>query len=376
MSLLPTKRALETWVLGAWYDGAMRTLAQRCLTAALAPLGWLVALVAQRRRQRAQVLATQLANREAPAAGHLALGTTALPPVIVVGNLTVGGTGKTPVVGWLAAQLRAQGKRVGVVSRGYGRSAGAAVRVAPGDSAALVGDEPAWLAATAGCPVAVGQDRVAALRLLAGDVDVVLADDGLQHHALPRCLEMIVVDATRAEPLGNGRCLPAGPLRELPNFVGPAQMVLFNHGAAPAAQLATAPVPAWASTATALHFVVQPQVAVNLVTGESRSLASFADAVAVAGIGHPERFFRALQTAGAGVQQRVPFTDHHAYTAANLAPFAGRPVLMTAKDAVKCAAFAAPNWWRVEANVEFAPGEGERLLRVVLATLGALEVGS
>ncbi len=369
MSLLPTKRALEVWVLGAWYDGATRTLAQRCFTAALAPLGWLVALVAQRRRQRAQVLATQLANREAPAAGHLALGTTALPPVIVVGNLTVGGTGKTPVVAWLAAQLRAQGKRVGVVSRGYGRSAASARRVVPGDSAVLVGDEPAWLAATIGCPVAVGQDRVAAVGLLAGDVDVVLADDGLQHHALPRCLEVIVVDATRAAPLGNGRCLPAGPLRELPGFVGPAQVVLFNHGAAPAALLATAAVPAWASTATALHFAVQPQVAVNLVTGESRSLASFTDTVAVAGIGHPERFFHALQAAGAGLRQTCGFADHHAFTAADLAPFAGMPLLMTAKDAVKCAAFAAPNWWRVEAVVAFAPGEGERLLRAALSAL-------
>jgi tetraacyldisaccharide 4'-kinase len=132
----------------------------------------------------------------------------------VVGNLTVGGTGKTPLVAWLAAQLQAHGKKVGLVSRGYGRGAATVRRVASGDSAALVGDEPAWLAANTGCAVAVGQDRVAALRLLAGEVDVVLADDGLQHHALPRRLEIIVIDATRAAPLGNGRCLPAGPLRE------------------------------------------------------------------------------------------------------------------------------------------------------------------
>ena len=98
--------------------------------------------------------------------------------------------------------------------------------------------------------------------------------------------------------------------------------------------------------------------------------------MAVAGIGHPERFFRALQAAGAGLSQTCGFPDHHAYTAADLAPFAGLPVLMTAKDAVKCAAFAAPNWWRVEATMEFAPGQGERLLQVVLATLGELEVRS
>ena len=350
MSLLPNKRALEAWVLGAWYDGAARSWAQVGFTAVLAPLGWLVARVARQRRQRVHSSA-------------------ALPPVIVVGNLTVGGTGKTPVVAWLATQLQAQGKRVGLVSRGYGRSAATARRVAPGDSAALVGDEPAWLAANTGCAVAVGQDRVAALRLLAGEVDVVLADDGLQHHALPRCLEVIVVDATRAAPLGNGLCLPAGPLRELPDFVGPAQVVLFNHGAVPVAQLAKATVPQWAQSATALHFAVRPKVAVNLVTGESRSLASFTDAVAVAGIGHPERFFHALQAAGAGVEQRVPFTDHHAYTAADLSPFAGLPVLMTAKDAVKCSAFAEPNWWRVDAALEFAPGEGECLLQAVLAAL-------
>ena len=350
MSLLPHKRALEAWVLGAWYDGAARSWAQVGFTAVLAPLGWLVARVARQRRQRA------------PAS-------VALPPVVVVGNLTVGGTGKTPVVAWLAAQLQTHGKRVGLVSRGYGRSAATVRRVASGDSAALVGDEPAWLAANTGCAVAVGQDRVAALRLLAGEVDVVLADDGLQHHALPRRLEIIVVDATRAEPLGNGRCLPAGPLRELPDFVGPEQVVLCNHGAVSVAQLAAAPVPAWASTATVLHFAVRPQVAVNLVTGESRPLASFTGAVAVAGIGHPERFFRALQAAGAGVQQHMPFSDHHAYTAADLSPFVGLSVLMTAKDAVKCAAFAAPNWWRVDAALEFVPGEGERLLRAVLAAL-------
>jgi tetraacyldisaccharide 4'-kinase len=369
VSLLATKRALEAWVLGAWYDGAARSWAQVGLTALLAPLGWLVARVARQRRQRAFHVAMSLTPEKADAASPVVPHTGALPPVVVVGNLTVGGTGKTPVVAWLAAQLQVHGKRVGLVSRGYGRSAATARRVAPGDSAVLVGDEPAWLAATTGCPVAVGHDRVAALGLLAGEVEIVLADDGLQHHALQRRLEIIVVDSTRAKPLGNGRCLPAGPLRELPGFVGPAQVVLFNHGAVSAAQLAAAPVPAWASTATALHFAVQPQLAVNLVTGESRPLASFTDAVAVAGIGHPERFFRALQAAGAGVQQRVSFTDHHAYTAADLAPFAGMPVLMTTKDAVKCATFATPNWWLVEAAVEFAPGEGERLLRAVLAAV-------
>lgn len=353
MSLLPTKRGLEAWVLGAWYGGSTRSFAQRVFTAVLAPLGWLVARVAQRRRQRALV-------------------TPALPPVIVVGNLTVGGTGKTPVVAWLAAQLRARGKRVGVVSRGYGRSAATPRRVAPGDSVALVGDEPAWLADTTGCPVAVGQDRVAALRLLVGDVEVVLADDGLQHHALPRRLEVIVIDATRAEPLGNGRCLPAGPLRELPSFIGPAQVVLFNHGAVAAAPFAAAPVPAWAGAAMHLHFAVRPQLAVNLVTGETRALAAFTDAVAVAGVGNPERFFRSLQTAGCSLRQACAFPDHHAYTAADLAPFTGLPVLMTAKDAVKCAAFATPDWWRVEATVEFAPGDGERLLRAVLAVTADL----
>ncbi len=369
MSRLPTKRTLEAWVLGAWYGGTERSVVQRWFTAVLAPLGWWVARLARRRRERAHVAGQLGVYSAARADSGVGSAAAALPPVVVVGNLTVGGTGKTPVVAWLAAQLRARGKRVGVVSRGYGRSAATACRVAPGDSAVLVGDEPAWLAATTGCPVAVGRDRVAALRLLAGDVDVVLADDGLQHHALPRRLEVVVVDATRAEPFGNGRCLPAGPLRELPGFIGPGHVVLFNHGAVPASQFAAAPVPAWASAAMTLHFAVRPQVAVNLVTGEARALATFTDAVAVAGIGHPERFFRSLQAAGAGVRQACGFPDHHAYTPADLAPFAGLPVLMTAKDAVKCAAFAVPDWWRVEAAVEFAPGEGERLLRAVLAAM-------
>ena len=367
-----SEAGLERWVLAAWYGGGRLSLAQRAFVALMTPLGWWVGRVAAGRRLRAAKSAAAVSG---------------LPPVIVIGNLTVGGTGKTPVVAWLAAALRARGVRVGLVSRGHGRDGRTERRVASGDAPAEVGDEPAWLATTTGCPMAVGHDRRAAVALLAGEVDVVLADDGLQHHALPRRLEVIVVDVTRPRPLGNGRCLPAGPLREPTGFVGSSQVVLCNHGALVDEMALAAPangnVPrpangmdrlAWAHAATVLHFGVRATRAVNLVTGEHRALAALGRAVAVAGIGNPERFFEGLRVAGVELLTTRAFPDHHDYAPGELAEWgvdagaaSATPLLMTAKDAVKCAPFALAHWWRVETELVFAPGDGERLLERVLA---------
>ncbi len=374
MISLLRRGGLEHWVVQAWYGALERSRCQRWWVTVLMPLAWCVAAVARRRRQRAvrHMLGRPLVD------GLL------LPPVVVVGNLTVGGTGKTPVVAWLARQLLARGQRVGLVSRGHGRASLKVRRVLPGDSVTTVGDEPAWLAAQTGCPVVVGRDRLAAAAALIGEVSVVLSDDGLQHWRLPRRLEIVVVDATRSPLLGTGRCVPAGPLRELPDFIGPGQIVLFNHGAAisgegavvgVAAAAAAFSVPDWARRATVLHCAVQPRLAVNLRSGERRPLAAFTAAAGfsgahvVAGIGHPERFFAGLRAAGVMLASVRALPDHHAFTAEDFSGLEGT-VLMTDKDAVKCAGFAGPDWWRVEAELQFAAGAGEQLLQAVLAVVG------
>jgi tetraacyldisaccharide 4'-kinase len=344
----------EGWVLAAWYGGEGRTLLQRVFVWCMAPLGWMVGRLAARRR------------------GQARRSTVDLPPVIA----------------WLAAALRTRGLRVGLVSRGHGRQGQTARRVSPGDLPALVGDEPAWLAASTGVPVAVGRDRRAATGLLAGEVDLVLADDGLQHHSLPRCLEVIVVDVTRPWPLGNGRCLPAGPLREPVDFVGAAQVVLCNHGIPPTVGKVPATVASWAQRATVLHFGLRATAAVHLRTGERRPLSAFGPVLAVAGIGNPQRFFDGLVAAGVTLGATRIFPDHHAYVPEDFrerSPASGGPVdgataaiglpvLMTAKDAVKCAAFAADDWWRVDTELAFAPGDDRKFMDRVLAALGRGEV--
>lgn len=256
-------------------------------------------------------------------------------PVIVVGNISVGGTGKTPVVIWLVQQLAAMGMRPGVVSRGYGGRLGQTpVQVLPQHRPDEVGDEPCLIAARSGVPVVIGRDRVAAARLLRAqtDVDVIVADDGLQHYRLGRTLEICVVDGVRG--LGNGACLPAGPLREPPARLAAVDFILVNGGTWTPPGSA-APVP-WA------RFGLQVAPLRRLGDGhDAGSLASLAGqrVHAVAGIGHPQRFFDLLTAAGLQVQPQA-FADHHAYTAADFAALTDAPILMTEKDAVKARGLA------------------------------------
>lgn len=255
-------------------------------------------------------------------------------PVIVVGNLTVGGTGKTPLVIWLARHLAARGWRPGVVSRGYGARVVASTPVGPGTDPGRAGDEPVLIAQRAGCPVVVDRDRVRGARWLLEEArcDVVIADDGLQHYRLARDVEIVVVDGARR--FGNGFLLPAGPLREGRARLAAADLVIANG------------VPAVGEHSMA----VVPGEAYALADGTRRQpLAAWEGrpVVAVAGIGHPERFFRMLEDAGLRVEGR-PFADHHRYAAADVAPPRdGRPLLVTEKDAVKCRAFAGPAHWVV-----------------------------
>jgi tetraacyldisaccharide 4'-kinase len=271
-------------------------------------------------------------------------------PVVVVGNITVGGAGKTPLVATLVEQLRARGRRPGIVSRGYGRRRDDVRAVRAGDDAADVGDEPLVLVAS-GAPVHVGRDRpAAALALLAAhpDVDVIVADDGLQHYALARDVEIAVVDATRG--LGNRMLLPAGPLREPPSRLATVDAVVTLLAGAASGDTVVAP--------REFAMTQQPQPWRNLVDPsrafDPRLLRDPA-AVAIAGIAHPDRFFDALRTQGfAGATQR--FADHHRYSRADVA-FADAPaILMTEKDAVKCRAFADARMWMqpIRAKVDAA----------------------
>jgi len=253
-------------------------------------------------------------------------------PVIVVGNLTAGGTGKTPLTLALVEALRARGHRPGVVSRGHGGRQRDPMLLDERPDPAEVGDEPCLIRA-GGVPVAVGRDRPAAARLLLdAGCDVIVADDGLQHYRLARDVEICVIDGTRR--FGNGRLLPAGPLREPLARLRGVDFRVCNGGTA-----ATGEVP----------MRLQGDSAQALSDGREQPLDAFAGRRlhAVAAIGHPQRFFDSLRERG--IEAVVhPFADHHAFVRADLDFGDQLPVLMTAKDAVKCRRLARPgDWWSV-----------------------------
>lgn len=264
----------------------------------------------------------------------------ALPvPVIVVGNVTAGGTGKTPLTIALVDQLRAAGWKPGVASRGYGRQEAKLARWVDADTdTALGGDEPVLIAWKTGVPVRVDADRVAAGKaLIEAGCDIIVCDDGLQHYRLSRDIEIEVVDAQRR--YGNGRLIPAGPLREPASRARDCDFRVVNLGQASAdpAAMAACGFGEWAMQ---LHIDrAQP-----LSGGRARALSHFRGqrVHAVAGIAHPQRFFDMLRAQGIGVVPHA-FADHHAYQAADLRFGSELPVLMTEKDAVKCKAFA--NEW-------------------------------
>ncbi|MBN7798407.1 tetraacyldisaccharide 4'-kinase [Parahaliea mediterranea] len=248
-------------------------------------------------------------------------------PVVVVGNITVGGTGKTPIVIALVEALRAAGHRPGVVSRGYGGSGGAyPLAVTAASDAAQVGDEPLLIARRTGAPCVVDPDRGrAAARLEADyDVDLIISDDGLQHYRLRRDFEIAVLDAQRRT--GNGWCLPAGPLREPAGRLANVDWVLLRGGD---------------GARDGVRYL--PTALVDVASGERRDFSPGALSPrvrAIAGIGQPAQFFASLRAAGFEVSETV-FPDHHHFSLADLAG-ENTPVIMTEKDAVKCAGLLAP----------------------------------
>lgn len=268
-------------------------------------------------------------------------------PVIVVGNLTVGGTGKTPVVIWLVEQLRARGWKPGIVSRGYGGSSRTWPRevTVDGDPAEL-GDEPVLLAQRLGCPIVVGPSRVADARQLLAQhgVNIIVADDGLQHYALQRDIEIAVVDGQRG--LGNGLLLPAGPLREPAARLGQVDCVLVNGG----------------HSDTGLRMDLQAVEVVRLDGQVRRSLSDFAGMPvhAVAGIGNPDRFFATLREAGLVVHPH-PMRDHHQFSPADIEWPDTIDVIMTEKDAVKCRSFATERHWYLRVDAVLSDAAGRRM---------------
>ena len=269
-------------------------------------------------------------------------------PVIVVGNITVGGTGKTPLVLRIADLLKRSGYRPGIVTRGYrGASRHWPRAVTPSTDASEVGDEAVLLARRSGCPVMAGPDRVASGRLLIEQgCTVLVSDDGLQHYHLDRDIEIAVIDGTRR--FGNGLCLPAGPLRE------------------PVGRLRTV-------TLRVAQGVPEPgEIGMSLVPGQVYRLQNPVEQAdlddfrvgsvhAVAGIGNPERFFSSLRSLGVDVIPHA-FPDHHAFQACDLVFGDDIPVLMTEKDAVKCQTFARPHFWVLPVTAQPVAELTERLL--------------
>jgi tetraacyldisaccharide 4'-kinase len=315
----------DSFMQRIWYDGHAPWL-----SLALLPLSWLFGLIVACRRAayRMGVLRRIRLAR----------------PVVVIGNVTVGGTGKTPFTIWLATQLQAKGVRVGIVLRGYGGASPHWPRDVSSDSAPEeVGDEAVLLATRTGAIVVAGPDRVAAARrAIERGAEIVLSDDGLQHYRLARAREIVVIDGRRG--VGNRRLLPAGPLREPVSRLAEADLrvVSWRDGAA----RPLTPVPATIQACARLSSVTA------LVGGETRPLDAFKGSRvhAVAAIGHPQQFFAALQEHGIEVAPHA-LPDHARLGADDIRFPDQLAVLMTEKDAVKCRAIADQRHWAVRMDV-------------------------
>lgn len=278
-------------------------------------------------------------------------------PVIVVGNISVGGTGKTPLLIALVKGLQQQGFNPGVISRGYGGKASHYPYLLDGDSSpAEAGDEPITIYQQTGCAVCVGADRVAAARLLEDKhCDILLSDDGLQHYRLGRDIEIAVVDGQRG--LGNGWRLPVGPLREPKARLKTVDWVVVNS-----------PADNFVLPGLEDLFYVPMQICaqelIKLQSGEKISVAELdsAQVNAVAGIGNPQRFQNTLTKLGITAELRA-FPDHHAYSASDLQFANNLPVVMTEKDAVKCREFAQPNWFYVPITASLPDSFWQALLQ-------------
>ena len=272
-------------------------------------------------------------------------------PVVVVGNLTAGGNGKTPVVIWLVEQLQRQGIRGGVVSRGCGgKAASYPLLLDANSTTAQAGDEPVLIFQRTGAPVAVSPVRVDAVKALlaAHDLQLIVTDDGLQHYRLARDKEIVVIDGVRR--FGNGWWLPAGPMRERASRLSSVDARIVNGGEAQAGEI---------------PMTLRPGEAVNLLTHERRQVSDLQNVVAMAGIGHPPRFFATLNECGLQPVRTVALADHKALTEADVQALVepGQQLIMTEKDAVKCRRFAQENWWYLPVDAVLSGDRAQTLLQ-------------
>ncbi|MDO9423754.1 MAG: tetraacyldisaccharide 4'-kinase [Methylobacter sp.] len=325
------KKTLSRWLIDVWYTDQLIGLI-------LMPLGFLFRDFVKFRKflYRIKVLKRH----------------TLPVPVIVIGNITVGGTGKTPLIIWLAGLLKNQGFKPGIISRGYGGQAEVWPQWVDADSAAeQVGDEALLIAKQTGCPMAVSPIRVDAARLLLekSACNVILSDDGLQHYALNRDIEIAVIDGERR--FGNSYCLPAGPLREPIERLQSVDFIVVNGEK---------------YQDNEFSMQITGNTAVNLVTGEQKALQDFiaSGCHALAGIGNPDRFFKLLETAGLTCKTHS-FPDHYKFQVGDISFPDSEPVLMTEKDAVKCMAFAGEQHWYIPVTAVPETGFAERLLRLL-----------
>lgn len=280
------------------------------------------------------------------------LNSTRMPvPVIIIGNITIGGSGKTPLIIALVKLLKHAGYLPGVISRGYGGKANSWPQQVRADSdPQMVGDEPVLISRNCDVPMAVGPDRVAAAEQLLKyhDCDVILSDDGLQHYALKRDIEMVVIDGIRR--FGNGHCLPAGPLREPQKRLSSADFIVTN------------------GLAMRMEYPMQLEISnvINLKTKKQQPISDFDGKTvhAIAGIGYPERFFNQLKKKQINVIPH-PFIDHFAFSANDLEFQDDIPVFMTEKDAVKCQQFVTDNMWVVPVQVKLDERLSFRLLSML-----------
>lgn len=270
-------------------------------------------------------------------------------PLIIVGNISVGGTGKTPLLIALSEHLQAQGYRPAIISRAYKSQAersSSPLRVTAQHSYREVGDEPLEIYLRTRLPVVVGAERVALVKHIETETDcnVILADDGLQHYRLARDIEIVVIDALRG--WGNGHCLPVGPLREPPARAAQATACVLNGNSSSDALSALPGQRGYGArvvVAGLINLLTQRALAVSLI-GQLGSL------VAVAGMGNPEKFFNTLSEFNVNFTRKV-FPDHGAITQRDLAEFGDQQIIMSGKDAVKCREFAQANYWVLEVDL-------------------------
>ena len=325
------KKTFTRWISDIWYE-------DHFIGAGLMPLGFLFSDVVKFRRflYRIGVLKKQQLS----------------VPVIVVGNITVGGTGKTPLTIWLADFLQTAGYKPGITSRGYGGQSDVwPQRVTAESNPSEVGDEALLMAKQTACPVAVGPLRVEAAKLLIeqAQCDIIVSDDGLQHYSMHRDIEIVVIDGDRR--FGNGYCLPAGPLREPIDRIRTVDLVIVNGEPREEGELS---------------MQLLGDELINCLTGETKKLIEFKGLAchAFAGIGNPQRFFNLLKSAGL-LCKGHGFPDHHQYTARDILWGDDKPVLMTEKDAVKCTGFVNHQHWYLPVKAAPEPLFSEQLLNLL-----------